>query len=57
MIPQIGYIYTYEGTCCITLAMDDVNEQDLEECSVRKCYIRMIIEIKIGELILGFISE
>ena len=31
MIPQIGYIYTYEGTCFITLAMDDVNEQDLEE--------------------------
>ena len=23
MIPQIGYIYTYEGTCFITLAMDD----------------------------------
>lgn len=31
MIPQIGDIYTYEGTCFITLAMDDVNEQDLEE--------------------------
>ncbi|KAF5092044.1 Tetratricopeptide repeat protein [anaerobic digester metagenome] len=31
MIPQIGYIYTYDGTCFITLAMDDVNEQDLEE--------------------------
>jgi hypothetical protein len=31
MIPQIGDIYTYEGTCFITPAMDDVNEQDLEE--------------------------
>jgi hypothetical protein len=31
MIPQIGYMYTYDGTCFITLAMDDVNEQDLEE--------------------------
>ena len=31
MIPQIGYIYTFEGTCFITIAMDEVNEQNLEE--------------------------
>lgn len=31
MIPQIGYIYAYEETCFVTLAIDEVNKQDLDE--------------------------
>ena len=27
----IGYIYTWKGTCFITLAVDDVDENDLED--------------------------